>query len=217
MSHGLTKRQREVLAFLQRQMSSTGIVPTSREIQQHFGFASQTAAMDHLRALERKGVIRRLPGKARAVMLAEPPTRRSETSGRHGRMREVPLYGAIAAGMPVDAEVDPDERLGIDAELFGLPPDSDTFALKVRGDSMIDAHIVDGDIVLLSPRTPRNGDIVAALIDGETTLKRYLQRGATPYLKAENPDYPELIPAAELVIQGVLVALLRAKANVRGQ
>jgi repressor LexA len=85
-----------------------------------------------------------------------------------------------------------------------------TFALRVRGDSMIDAHILDGDIVILEDRKDvRNGDIVAALIDGETTLKRYVVEHGRPYLKAENPLYPNLTPARELRIQGVLISLLR--------
>ena len=84
-----------------------------------------------------------------------------------------------------------------------------TFALKVRGDSMVGAHILDGDIVILEFREPRKNDIVAALIDGETTLKRFITRRGKPYLKAENPRFPSLEPAHELVIQGVMIALLR--------
>src|SRR5213079_153589 len=84
------------------------------------------------------------------------------------------------------------------------------FALRVRGDSMIDAHIIDGDIVILEDsKEVHNGDIVAALIDGETTLKRYVMERGRPYLKAENPRYPNLIPARELTIQGVMVSLVR--------
>jgi len=87
-----------------------------------------------------------------------------------------------------------------------------TFALRVRGDSMIDAHICSGDTVILEVREPRKGDIVAALIDGETTLKRFVFENGQPYLHAENEDYPDLIPARELIIQGVMVALLRKAA-----
>ncbi len=83
------------------------------------------------------------------------------------------------------------------------------FALKVRGESMIDAHICDGDTVILEVREPRNGDVVAALIDGETTLKRYVVEGGRPFLRAENEAFPDLVPVRELMIQGVLVALLR--------
>ena len=93
---------------------------------------------------------------------------------------------------------------------FNVSKNRGTFALRVRGDSMIGAHIVDGDIVVLEDsKEVHNGDIVAALIDGETTLKRYVVERGWPYLKAENPRYPKLIPARELKIQGVMVSLVR--------
>ncbi len=214
MSKQLTKRQREVLAFLKDCMHKNGIIPTSREIQEHFGFASQTAAMDHLRALERKGVIRRLPGKARAVMLEDAAHLRRDSVPDN--VVEIPFYGEIAAGMPVDTTATTDEHIGLDPQLYDRRSGaSDLFALRVHGDSMVNAHIVAGDIVVLRPGVPKHGDIVAALIDGETTLKRYLLRDGQPYLKAENDAYPELIPATELVIQGILVSLMRGRANTR--
>jgi repressor LexA len=97
----------------------------------------------------------------------------------------------------------------VDLASLGIPKSTRTFALRVRGESMIDAHIMPGDYVVLEFREPRSGDIVAALIDGETTLKRYLVKAGVPSLKAENRNYPDLIPARELVIQGVMLALLR--------
>jgi repressor LexA len=97
----------------------------------------------------------------------------------------------------------------VDIASLGIPRNARTFALKVRGDSMIDAHICDGDTVILQLREPRKGDVVAALIDGETTLKHYLIEKGHPFLRAANAAYPDLIPARELVIQGVLIALLR--------
>ena len=95
---------------------------------------------------------------------------------------------------------------------IGLSKSKKVFALNVRGDSMIDAHICDGDTVVLEMREPRDGDVVAALIDGETTLKRYIVNSGKPHLQAENEMYPDLIPLSELVIQGVMVALLRKAA-----
>lgn len=176
-------------------------MPTTREIQRHFGFASQTAAMSHLRALERKGAIQRLAGKARAVIFPDELDR--------GEILDIPIYGNIAAGMAQDVEQERQGCISIDITALGIPRNARTFALKVRGDSMIDAHICNGDTVILEFREPRKGDIVAALIDGETTLKRYLVDHGKPFLRAENPDYPDLLPAQELIIQGVLVALLR--------
>jgi repressor LexA len=101
-------------------------------------------------------------------------------------------------------------HVSLDSRSANASKNSKTFALRVRGDSMIDAHILDGDIVILEDRKDvQSGDIVAALIDGETTLKRYVMEHGRPYLKAENPLYPNLVPARELRIQGVMVSLVR--------
>lgn len=201
MRQDLTHRQQEILDYLRDSQRKTGLMPSTREIQHFFKFASQTAAMSHLRALERKGVIQRLPGKARAVIFPDELDR--------GEIVDIPILGNIAAGMAEDVGQDRQGCISIDISALGIPRHARTFALKVRGDSMIDAHICSGDTVILEFREPRKGDIVAALIDGETTLKRYLVDKGRPFLRAENADYPDLIPAQELVIQGVLIALLR--------
>jgi repressor LexA len=197
----LTNRQQELLDYLRDYHSQTGLMPSTREIQHHFGFASQTAAVSHLRALEKKGVIQRVAGKARALVFPEELEREE--------IVDVPIYGHIAAGMAAEAEQQQEGCLSIDITSLGIPRNAKTFALRVRGDSMIDAHIVSGDCVVLEFRDPRNGDIVAALIDGETTLKRFILKDGQPYLQAENEMYPDLTPARELIIQGVMVALLR--------
>jgi repressor LexA len=185
MKDKLTKRQQQVYNYLKRESRVTGVMPSTREIQHYFGFASQTAAMNHLRALEKKLVIQRVPGKARAVVFPDELDREEDTEQEK-------------AGC-----------LSIDIRSLGLKQNARTFALKVRGDSMIDAHICDGDTVILEFREPRKNDIVAALIDGETTLKRYIIENGKPFLRAENEMFPDLIPARELIIQGVLVALVR--------
>ena len=202
MRKELTTRQQELLDFLKITQSQTGVMPSTREIQAHFGFASQTAAMSHLRALEKKGVIVRLAGKARAVIFPEELEREE--------IVDIPLYGSIAAGMAEATEEEKEGCISIDIASLGIPRNSRTFALKVRGESMIDAHICDGDTVILEFREPRHMDIVAALIDGETTLKRFIMEKGRPYLRAENADFPDLLPARELVVQGVLVGLLRS-------
>jgi repressor LexA len=197
----LTARQQEVLDFIRRQQQQTGFPPSSREIQAHFGFQSQTAAMNHLRALERKGAINRTPGKARSsvdLSLRLLPG-----------FRPIPILGEIPAGMAVETSELNGSKLGIDLAAFGVESQAEVFAVRVRGDSMIGAQIADGDTVILQKRIPKNGELVAALIDGESTLKRYLLNHGKPFLKAENPLYPDLIPAAELVIQGVMIGLLR--------
>ena len=202
MRKELTTRQQELLDFLKITQSQTGVMPSTREIQAHFGFASQTAAMSHLRALEKKGVIVRLAGKARAVIFPEELEREE--------IVDIPLYGSIAAGMAEATVEEKEGCISIDIASLGIPRNSRTFALKVRGESMIDAHICDGDTVILEFREPRHMDIVAALIDGETTLKRFIMERGRPYLRAENADFPDLLPARELVVQGVLVGLLRS-------
>jgi repressor LexA len=197
----LTTRQQEVLDFIRQQQQQTGFPPSSREIQAYFGFQSQTAAMNHLRALERKGVINRTPGKARSAV--DPNIR--FLSG----FRSIPILGQIPAGMPSESSEWSGSKLGVDLAAFGVESRAEVFAVTVIGDSMIGAQIADGDTVLLQKRVPKNGEIVAALIDGESTLKRYLVDHGEPFLKAENPLYPNLLPAAELVIQGVMIGLLR--------
>jgi repressor LexA len=205
MSEPLTQRQQEILDYLKESQRLRGVMPSTREIQQSFGFASQTAAMSHLRALERKGAIQRLPNKARAVVFPEDLDREE--------IVDIPIYGDIAAGMAQDVAPEKEGCLSIDIASLGIRPTARTFALRVRGDSMINAHICHGDTVILEFREPRRGDVVAALIDGETTLKRYVFESRKPYLRAENDDYPDLIPARELVIQGVMIGLLRNRVN----
>src|SRR5881398_2172758 len=196
----LTDRQRDVLQFIQSEQRDKGVTPSTREIQQHFGFASQTSVMQYIAALERKGLLQRHAGKARALI----------TPVQKVRITDIPIYGQIPAGMSALTEQTIDGHVSLDARSANVSKNRSTFALCVRGDSMIGAHIVDGDIVILEEsKEVHNGDIVAALIDGETTLKRYVVEHGRPYLKAENPRYPNLIPARELKIQGVMVSLVR--------
>ena len=201
----LTNRQHEVLAFIEDAMAQIGVMPSTREIQEHFGFASQTAAVNHLRALEKKGVIQRYAGKARAMALV--------STLKRDMIVDIPIYGQIAAGMAGLTEQDEGGMISIDATSAGVGRGKRVFALKVRGDSMIDAGINDGDLAILELREPKDGDVVAALIDGETTLKRLVTANGQPWLKAENPQFPNLIPVTELVIQGVMVALIRKFRN----
>ena len=196
----LTERQKNVLDFIQREQREKGVTPSTREIQSHFGFASQTSVMQYIVALERKGFLDRHPRKARALI----------TPAMKVRITDIPIYGQIPAGMSALTEQTIEGHVSLDARSANISRNRSTFALCVRGDSMIGAHIVDGDIVILEEsKEVHNGDIVAALIDGETTLKRYVVEHGRPYLKAENPRYPNLIPARELKIQGVMVSLIR--------
>ena len=196
----LTERQRGILEFIQTEQREKGITPSTREIQAHFGFASQTSVMQYLATLERKGFLDRHARKARALI----------TPVQKVRITDIPIYGQIPAGMATLTEQTIEGHVSLDTRSVNASKNGRTFALRVRGDSMIDAHILDGDIVILEDRKDvQNGDVVAALIDGETTLKRYVMEHGRPYLKAENPLYPNLVPARELRIQGVMVSLVR--------
>jgi repressor LexA len=196
----LTERQRNILDFIQREQREKGVTPSTREIQSHFGFASQTSVMQYIDTLERKGFLDRQARKARALV----------TPVQKVRITDVPIYGQIPAGMSTLTEQTIEGHVSLDTRSANISKNRGTFALRVHGDSMIGAHILDGDIVILEDsKDVQNGDIVAALIDGETTLKRYVTEHGRPYLKAENPRYPNLIPARELTIQGVMVSLIR--------
>jgi len=258
MANQLTKRQKELLVFLNGFHNKHGIMPSSREIQEHFNFASQTAAMGHLRALERKGYIKRMPGKARAVMLvnvsseeqqehagfahlrqsatvaaassnlpAKPATQPSANTGKSYvaasasarvdlHLREdaperlrIPLVGNIAAGPAGEALLEYDRFVEVDASLAPRSRGARLFALKVRGDSMTGASICNNDVVILEQKAARTGDIVAALIDGEVTLKRLVKKNGCLALQAENPAYNDLYALNQLEIQGVAIALMR--------
>ncbi len=201
----LTERQQDVLGFIQTEQREKGITPSTREIQKYFGFASQTSVMQYLDVLERKGFLDRHARKARALI----------TPVQKVRITDIPIYGQIPAGMATLTEQTIEGHVSLDARTVNASKNGRTFALRVRGDSMIDAHILDGDIVILEDRKDvQSGDIVAALIDGETTLKRYVMDHGRPYLKAENPLYPNLVPARELRVQGVMISLVRRQVSV---
>lgn len=200
----LTQPQQRVLDFIQAEVQAGRPVPTLREIAAHFGFRSHRAAACHLEAIKRKGFLESQPGKARSLRPVSPLQK------RRGAVRDIPLFGSIPAGFAQDREQETEGCVSVDIESIGFKPTRQTFALRVTGDSMMGRHILDGDIVVLEHGPePRHGEIVAALIDGESTLKTFLRKNGKPYLKAENPKYPDLIPARELMIQGVFKALIR--------
>jgi len=197
----LTERQNDILSFIRECANKRRGTPTLREIMARFGFKSPATVASHLDLLEKKGAIQRIAGRARNILLPE--------SGPHPYLVSIPLYGTIPAGLP-DVRAQQDERcIAVDPDTIQLPKNARTFALEVRGDSMVGAGILDRDIVIMELAEPRHRDIVAALIDGDTTLKRYLVQKGTPFLRAENPAYPDVMPARELVIQGVFRALIR--------
>jgi repressor LexA len=201
-----TRAQRRVLEFIQSEIRADRPAPTHQEIADRFEFRSTRAAACHLEALKRKGYIESEPGKVRALRVITPLQR------FRSRIADIPVFGSIPAGFADERKQEAKGCVTIDIGTLGIKPTSRTFALEVRGDSMIGRHILDGDVVVVEHgQTPRHGDVVAALIDGESTLKTYVADKGKPHLRAENPRYPKLFPAGELVIQGVMVALIRKR------
>ena len=194
----LTDRQREIYDFIQEKIENRGYGPTVREIGQEFEIKSPNGVMCHLKALEKKGLIRKEPGAARAIQLVD---RRPPTYG-------LPLFGKVAAGQPLPAVEQADDRLEFDS-LFGGP---ERFALRVKGDSMIDDHIQDGDyVVIRRQETAQNGEPVVAMIDNEVTLKRFYREHDRIRLQPSNAELEPIIvdDQQDIKILGVLVGVLR--------
>lgn len=202
----LTQRQQQIADFIAGCHRTTGLAPSFRDIAAHFGFASLGTVVGHVRALRKKGVLPTESGQARSLLVISP------LAALRQRVVDIPVFGSIPAGFADDRKQEAKGCVSIDIETLGIKPTPRTFALEVRGDSMTGRHILDGDLVVLEHGlTPRNGDVVAALIDNESTLKTFVTEGGKPFLRAENPRYPKLVPATELVIQGVMVALIRKR------
>jgi repressor LexA len=199
----LTGRQREILDYIRTTVADRGYPPSVREIGDALGLRSPSTVHSHLSSLVRTGHLRRDPSKPRAIEVVEPRRlHRSQT-------RDVPLVGRIAAGAPILAEEQIEEVLTLPTEFTGHGP---VFLLKVRGDSMIGAGILDGDyVVVRSQNVAENGEIVAALVDGEeATVKRFSRRNGHVVLIPENPAYDEMTFTEGVQVLGKVVAVLRA-------
>lgn len=193
----LTPIQRKVLESFRRRADLGDAPPTYRDLCREFGWASTGTARDHLRALARKGFLELSGGRARLVRLKDPT-----------QVARVPFLGHVIAGSPVPTEEMAEGRVPVPADWIGR---SSAFALRVYGDSMIGAGVHDGDVVIVREQaTAGDGDVVAATIDGETTLKRLRLRTGRTFLAAENPAFPDIeVIGEELEIHGVAVGLLR--------
>jgi repressor LexA len=208
-SADLTPRQSEILEFIQRFISETGMPPTRADMARELGFRSANAAEEHLRALQRKGVIQLLPGTSRGIRLLEAAQAFPGDSVT-GEEEGLPLVGRVAAGQPILATEHIEARYRLDLALFNPRPH---YLLRVQGMSMRDAGILDGDLVAVR-RQPdvRNGQIVVARLEEEVTVKRYRQTGTTVTLLPQNPDYQPIkvdLKAEHLVIEGVVVGVIR--------
>jgi repressor LexA len=209
---GLTPRQRRVLEVIREWVERLGYPPSVREIGEAVGLTSTSSVAHQLRVLERKGYLRRDPNRPRAVGVRPPdnsPDTAEETlSGEPARPRPifVPVVGRIAAGGPVLADQVIEDVFPLPKEIVG---EGSLFLLRVTGDSMIEAAITDGDwVVVRQQPNAENGDIVAAMIDGEATVKTFKRRGEHVWLLPHNPAY-EPIPGNEATVLGRVVAVLR--------
>ncbi len=195
----LTPRQTEILQLIRDTIAETGFPPTRAEIARMLDFASPNAAEEHLRALERKGVIEILDGTARGLRL-------KEAAG-------LPLVGRVAAGSPILAEEHVIGRYAVDPHLFRPRAD---YLLKVRGMSMRDAGILDGDILAVhKTEEARSGQVVVARLHDEVTVKRLRRRGATVELLPENPEFKPIVVdtrEALFAIEGLAVGVIRNRA-----
>jgi repressor LexA len=196
----LTPRQRQILDLIRDTILETGMPPTRAEIAAALGFRSPNAAEDHLRALQRKGVIDLKPGASRGIQLKD--SLRDQLG--------LPLIGRVAAGRPILAEENIEARYQLDPRLFQPRPH---YLLKVRGMSMRNAGILDGDLVAVH-RTPevRNRQIVVARLENEVTVKRYRQEGSVVWLLPENEEFEPLridLKEQSLTIEGVVVGVVR--------
>ncbi len=199
MTKGVTQRQQQVLDFILSEVQAKGYPPSVREIGSAIGLSSSSTVHSHLAALERKGFIKRDPSKPRALLLKDRPRPAEE------RAVDVPLVGQVAAGLPILAESNVEETLAWPMGIGSIP----TFALRVRGNSMIDDGILDGDIVMVRRQeTADNGETVVAMIDGEATVKRFSREGDRVRLDPANSSY-EPIFSSEVSVLGKVVGLLR--------
>lgn len=213
----LTARQQQILSLIQSTIARTGAPPTRAEIASELGFKSANAAEEHLQALARKGVIELVSGTSRGIRL-----RRADLQSiNEARDRQLalplpgiaqlvlPLIGRVAAGSPILAQEHVDQTYAVEPSLFQRTPD---YLLRVRGMSMRDVGILDGDLLAVAAtRDARNGQIVVARLGDDVTVKRYMRLRDHIELRAENPDYPTIViePGEPFEIEGLAVGLIR--------
>jgi repressor LexA len=213
----LTARQQQILELIQTAIARTGAPPTRAEIASELGFKSANAAEEHLQALARKGVIELVSGTSRGIRLRRIDLQ-SINDARERQMSlplpglaqlMLPLIGRVAAGSPILAQEHIDQTYQVEPSLFQRTPD---YLLRVRGMSMRDVGIIDGDLLAVqSTREARNGQIVVARLGDDVTVKRYMRLPQHIELRAENPDYPTIVvaPGEPFEIEGLAVGLIR--------
>ncbi len=217
MAIKLTARQQEILDLIRAEIQRTGFPPTRAEIAQALGFRSPNAAEDHLRALARKGAIVLTAGASRGIRLADdapspaaelPPSASAPLSA-FAQSLMLPIVGRVAAGSPILAAEHIEREINVESSLFKPAPD---YLLRVRGLSMRDAGILDGDLLAVKKAPEaRNGQIVVARLGDEVTVKRLLRQGNTIQLLPENPDFDPIVvdPGEDFALEGIAVGLIR--------
>ena len=204
----LTKRQAEILSFLKVWIEDNGYPPTRAEIAKELGFKSPNAAEDHLKALARKGAIEMIPGASRGLKIVEVES--LDANGLTLNENELPVVGRVAAGEPILAEQHIESSCPVPPNLF--KPRAD-YLLQVRGMSMKDIGILDGDLLAVHiTQEARNGQVIVARIDDDVTVKRYKREGNTVWLLPENSDFEPIVidlKTQELTIEGLSVGVIR--------
>lgn len=210
MKNDLTERQKEILEYLAQYIGNNGYAPSVREIANHFGFGSPSAAKKHLDTLARKGYLNASNNISRGISLKSDADTDHDPVIKRESVINVPVVGRVAAGLPILAEENLEGSIVIDS-MFVRTTD-DCYALKVKGESMINAGIYEGDIVVVSPKkSVHNYDIIVAIVDGEATVKRYIRKDGQTLLMPENEAYPviEVKPTSDFSIAGKVVGVLR--------
>jgi repressor LexA len=234
----LTPRQLEILGLIRRHLATTGFPPTRAEIAAELGFRSANAAEEHLKALARKGVIELTSGASRGIRLVPAPPSAAQALQHGGRATDrrsragnlldtalqvvqgsltLPLVGRVSAGSPILAQEHVEASYALDPELFSTQPD---YLLKVRGLSMRDAGILDGDLLAVKQASEaRNGQIVVARIGNDVTVKRFRRQGASGVIELlpENPDFQPIVVDAhseDFALEGIGVGLIRKTASL---
>ena len=202
----LTERQQQVLDFIRETSTGRGYPPSVREIGEAVGLSSPSTVHSHLSTLVERGYLKRDPSKPRAIVVVDPGIPAAKIPD--GRIREIPVLGRIAAGTPILAAEHVEDVIPLPVDLVGNDP---VFLLEVKGDSMIGAGIFEGDLVAVrSQKDARDGEIVAALIDGEdATVKRLRRRGGKVILESENPAYEPMVFTDGVELVGKVVSVLR--------
>lgn len=198
----LTDKQQQVLDFVEDYQLKNGSSPTLREIREFLGVASDNSVLKHLKALEKKGYIEK-DDTPRGIKLLDSIREKLQSS-----TISLPVLGFIPAGGPVNADEHIEDWVTLDSSKVKHPKES--FMLKVTGQSMIDAGIFEGDLLIAdAKREPKANDIVIALVDGGNTVKRLVKKEGRFFLVAENPEYSDIVPLEQLEIQGVVTGLIR--------